>query len=229
MRYTQNIVLDFEFNAVHQGQENIPLRNEIIQIGAVRLDGCGNSLDTYTTFVKPTIETRIAWNISRLTGITTADVEEAPKFDKAVNQFFGWIGNTPTRVVTWGGEDKKVFLQECKTWDIETPANIRHWLDLQRVYPRLTKTASGRHGRMSLRAAAEWGCSDFNEACAHQALYDATKTAELMSDLLNGSYLDQRAIMNETVQNPEKATTLTSTISTMCPQLLELKALLESA
>lgn len=227
MVYSQNIVIDFEFNPVRKGHVRKGVRNEIIEIGAVRLLPNGQEKDSYETFVRPALETTIAYNITRLTGIRRRDLADAPTFPDAFAAFCAWVGTGKTRIVTWSDTDKRVLSKQCAESDIEMPANMRRWMDLQAVYPRLMKISGGAHKKLALRGAADWGCDSFSHDSAHRALYDARKTAELMSQLLDGSYKEQIETAQSCLRDPEEESSLTSNLGSQFASLAQLKQTLK--
>ena len=54
-------------------------KNEIIEIGAVKLDDTYKEIDSFKTYVKPGI-TPVTSRITNLTGITNEMVDDAPDF-----------------------------------------------------------------------------------------------------------------------------------------------------
>ena len=72
----QHIFLDFEMNqAPRRGHPNTPapLLHEIVEIGAVKLDGEYRQVDKYSAYVKPQ-HFPIGAPCTRVTGITDARV-----------------------------------------------------------------------------------------------------------------------------------------------------------
>ena len=68
-------------------------RDRITEIGAIRFSVAAGVIDTFSCFVNP--EMPIPTEITRLTGITDADVKDAPDELTALKQFLDYIGERP--------------------------------------------------------------------------------------------------------------------------------------
>ena len=225
--YDQQIVIDLEFNTVSHEAFLAGLSQEVIEIGAVRLDARGAAVDTFSTLVKPECADAITDKITSITGIRTGDVAGAPRFAEALASLAEWIGEGRTRIVAWSKSDRDQIKAECAFKGIEVPAQMRRWLDLQAVYPRIIGVGNFKR-RMSLRDAADWYGSGLDAGRAHRALYDAQVTAEMMSDLLTGDYRKLKAELEAAVplRKTGQESVLSSSIGAACAGLAELKAAL---
>ena len=73
------IFVDFEMNVVpRQLRQSAGLRQEIIEIGAVRMDGDYQVTDTFRAYIHPQYSDFVDSKIYRLTGITSRDVAARP-------------------------------------------------------------------------------------------------------------------------------------------------------
>lgn len=217
----QNIVIDLEFAPTPKEVGRQGLRNEIIEIGAVRVDGDGNAVDTFCRRVKPERVDHIAPWITGLTGIRDADVREAETFAEVLGQFCAWVGSGRIRLVAWSGTDRRQIERECAFKGIEQPAQLDRWFDLQRIYPRLMGVGDRRH-LMSLKTAADWTGAALNADSAHQALYDAQVTAELLRQIVTGEYRQQKRALAENMGTPSQDEELTASLGSRCSRLGEL-------
>ena len=168
----QNIVVDLEFAPTPKDVKRRGLGKEIIEVGAVKLDAAGNVAGTFCRYVKPAYIEHIAPKIVRLTGIHDADLRDAESIEAVIEQFAEWAGPQRTRLAAWSGSDKDQVQKECAFKNIELPNQMRHWIDLQRIYPRLMGVGDGRRS-MALRTAADWTGAGLDVSSAHRALYDA--------------------------------------------------------
>ena len=195
--YDCDIVVDLEFTpAARKACASYP-RNEVIEIGAVRL-GCQHEIaDTFECRVKPEYATDVAPFVTRLTGIHTEDLTKAPTFGEALLEFSAWIGDCHARMVCWDMVDRDQIRGEASAKEVAVPKNMRRWFDLQKVYPRVMN-ADTREGRMALRTAAAWYGIDVDDRKAHRVLYDAQVTAQLMQSLLTGAYREQLRALGTT-------------------------------
>ena len=84
------IILDMEWNQPApwkkiKYENEICLYNEIIQIGAVKLNESCDIIDTYTVNIKPQIYKEINKNVHKLTGIDEVQLEDACSFNEAIS------------------------------------------------------------------------------------------------------------------------------------------------
>lgn len=78
------VVIDIETTGLS------PARDEIIEIGAVRVRG-GKIADTFSALIKP--ERPISTFITSLTGISNAMVADAPPITEVLPRFFDFVGS----------------------------------------------------------------------------------------------------------------------------------------
>lgn len=205
--YKQNIVIDFEFTPLPKGKRINGLKSEIIEIGAVRIDDKGNTIDSFQCLVKPEFSDYVAKRIICLTGITNRIISDALSFEQALTNLAFWVSDEPrTRFVAWSDNDKRQLKNECRVKEIDIPSNFRRWMDLQTVFPYLMKIKGGRK-RLSLEDVAKIIGITVDSSEEHRALYDATITAELFSMLLTGEYEEHKSIV-QSVMKSEKDTSI---------------------
>ena len=191
--YEQHIILDFEMNPIaarYRTPENY-LEREIVEIGAVRLGKNAERVDNFQCYIKPAYNDTITYDIKKLTGITVTDVHKAISFADAVKAFADWVGyEKKTRVYSWSTSDLYQLWDECDWKAVAFPPNFRRWMDFQPIFPRLMEINTV--GRLSLTMAAQWYGIEMDTKKAHDALYDAEITAELIAPFLTGEYKVQR-------------------------------------
>lgn len=66
--FARQIVLDFEFAPVPKQRQRRGLRNEIIEVGAVKLDYHGNVMGEFSQFVQTEFTEGVAFPVRELTG-----------------------------------------------------------------------------------------------------------------------------------------------------------------
>ena len=98
----QFIIFDLEATCWDNSDTN--QINEIIEIGAVKLDESADQIDIYQTFVKPTKNPVLSEFCMGLTSIKQDNVDSAPYFAEAVQIFENWISgeNSDTALISWG-------------------------------------------------------------------------------------------------------------------------------
>lgn len=102
------IVLDLEWNQTYfpknMIKEPVLLRGEIVQIGAVKLDDGFRVVDTFKAMVAPKYYKKMHKRVSKLTGITTGQLQDGQPFPAVFEQFKAWCGQ-PCVFLTWGPDD----------------------------------------------------------------------------------------------------------------------------
>ena len=103
------IVLDMEWNQPIPGvrldyKNDRCLSNEIIQIGAVKMDEAMQINDTFEINIKPQKLKHINDSVRKLTGIDDALLANASDLASAITEFRRWCG-TDFVFLTWGYDD----------------------------------------------------------------------------------------------------------------------------
>jgi len=98
----QYIIFDLEATCWEKTSKAVRQINEIIEIGAARLDANAQVVDTYQTFVRPTKNPILSNFCTKLTSITQVDVNGASEFADVMMGFEDWIGVSPDTVFCRG-------------------------------------------------------------------------------------------------------------------------------
>lgn len=211
MRY---VVVDLEMNKLdNQYTEEKKICNqEIIEIGAVMLDNGHQEISRFKTYVKPQYSEEIRDVITKLTGITTKMVKDAPVFEEAVKQFFGWCFSYDgeCQVQAWSDSDLHQILAEIalKHYVInkEEQELIDNWMDFQNEY--IVKLGLGRV--VSLEKALNYAGIEFRGK-QHDALDDAKNTADLFKIIRDNSLFEEHLhIVKEALESKPMVNTLGS-------------------
>ncbi len=170
------IILDLEWNSAYCKWQQRFL-NEIIEIGAVKLDADLREVDRFQCFVRSRLTKRLRSRFKGLTNISNEDMLSGVPFDEAVHRFTEWAGRD-TVTLTWSNSDVYALLDNMKTLlDTDTIPFLYCYGDMQKyVQEQLGVTGN----QISLTAAAEKMGVDFEEYAAHRALGDCLCSAELL-------------------------------------------------
>lgn len=163
--FARQIVLDFEFAPVPKQRQRRGLRNEIIEVGAVKLDYHGNAMGEFSQFVQTEFTEGVAFLVRELTGISAVDTAMADPLYVVIKRLSDWIGRYSAQVVCWSGADHRQLLTECQAKHIDLSAFPTDWADLQAFYTSIMDV--GSHGRVSLGDAAAWFGIEFDESTGH--------------------------------------------------------------
>lgn len=167
------IVLDLEWNQAFTPKmmvkKPVLLRGEIVQIGAVKLDENYRILDTFKIMVTPKHYTKMHKKVTKITRITTEELQYGFPFPVAMKHFQKWCGEEFT-FLTWGPEDVEIFRSNMMLHHLDT-----EWLpkayDLQIIFD---SQITNENRQVSLLDAME----QVGEPAlvAHDALNDARNT-----------------------------------------------------
>lgn len=196
------VVLDMEWNQPTDPQKIVKepavLHGEVVQIGAVKLDGECNVLDTFNVMVTPKYYKKMHWRVAKLTKITTKELKQGMPFAEAVEQFRLWCGEDFV-ILTWGPSDMEML--RCNMLVHKLSAD---WLpatyNLQKIFDN---QVSNEHRQISLTEAVERVGETALDA--HDALNDAKNTAIVCRHLDMALGLEKyETLENQLKMNPEK-------------------------
>ncbi len=167
------IVLDLEWNQPFDMRSMVKrpvmLHGEIIQIGAVKLDENYHILDTFKIMVSPKYYTKMHKKVSKLTGITTEELQYGFPFPIAFKHFRKWCGEK-FAFLTWGPDDIEMLRDNMMLYEI-TLDWIPHTYNLQVIFD---DQIAKEKRQISLSDAMERIGEPALEA--HDALNDAKNT-----------------------------------------------------
>lgn len=112
------LIVDLEATCCDRNGKNpnlIPRSEmEIIEIGAVILEAKNlTTIIEFDTFVRPVQHPTLTSFCTQLTTIRQKDVDAAPTFPQALEQFKQWLAPYPNLLFcSWGDYDRKQFIQD---------------------------------------------------------------------------------------------------------------------
>lgn len=202
----QRIIVDLEFTPIPDKAIQRNLRQEIIEIGAVRLDDNFAFVDSFDTYVRPEY-TNVDRTVYHLTGIERAELAHAPLLDDALDAFQRWIGPEPFRIYQWSENDKKQIVQEIRFKALEKKHvvfAVKHWCDIQRLYTRVFHKSSV----LSLKNALAELALEF-EGQTHNACDDAKNTARLLQTMaVKEIYAEVVGNIQNVLQAPKRTSSI---------------------
>ena len=174
------IVLDLEWNQRYGRQQGFctSLAQEIVEIGAVKLDASLRIAGQFQASVRPVVCPVMHRHVRRLTGISDADCRDGWPFREAGEALMAFCGEDFI-LCTWGPDDYPVLRRNLAYWMLS-----QQWLpdpvDAQRMYSLLQCT--GKIRQVSLEDAME-ALELPLELPSHRALHDAYHTAQVVRRL----------------------------------------------
>ena len=175
------VVIDLEMCRVPKAArcEEFPCANELIQIGAVLLNGRYEVEGTFMRYVKPSFG-QVDQYIERLTGITPRMLEDAPSAAQALAAFADWMPQDAL-LVTWSDNDTRQIGLEMTHKQIRSDAlraRMEDYIDCQQLFSERMQTTR-LYRLFEALAITDTVCT----AREHDALEDARNTAALFGRL----------------------------------------------
>lgn len=149
--------------------------NEVIEIGAVKMDRFGDVLGSFNQFVKPMVNPLLSHFCQKLTSIEQADVDQAKKFPQVIQQFKDWIDiyDHEYLLCAWGNADKRLLSNDCHLHKLETEW-LEPFINLKDQYNEIKKNPQ----KTGLRASVRREGYEFT-GVQHRAIADAENTAKI--------------------------------------------------
>ncbi len=177
------IVVDLEWNQYPKwartpiSREGIVMPHEIIQIGAVKVDGHFHVVETFSEAVRLQGRRKLSKHVARVVCKTQEDIDQGVDFPVAYARFSNWSADAE-RFITWGSDDLRVFQNNLDYYKM-SGLEQELWYDAQLIFARQIR---GDRVQTSLAKAAEMMGEDENLA-HHDALNDAYITASVCRHL----------------------------------------------
>ena len=215
----KHVVVDLEMNPVSREFREVrrKLNEEVIEIGAVRLDENFQQEAEFQCYVKPEYGP-IKKHITSLTGITQAMVADKKTYAACFQDFVDWVGEEETKIYSWSMSDIKQLRSECryKLPDFDIGWLNARWVDLQQEFDdRL-----GLHNSLALKHAL--GAMDHKfEGTQHTALADAINTSAILTLMQDDAKF--KVTMKPVLEILQPKDDLASSIGDLCPELAKLQ------
>ena len=214
-----HVVVDLEMNPIGREYKEVrrKLTDEVIEIGAVKLDDSFQQVGEFQCYVRPEYGD-IKRHITKLTSITNEMVKDQELFGACFQRFLDWIGEDETTIYSWSTSDLKQLRHECrwKLKEFDTAWLNAHWVDLQKQFDdRL-----GLHNSLALKHALGAMDLDF-EGTQHTALADAANTSAILALMQDETKF--RETMQPVLELLKPKEELSSSIGDLCPELLKLQ------
>ncbi|MCQ2474663.1 MAG: exonuclease domain-containing protein [Clostridia bacterium] len=185
----QYVIMDLEWNNTY-AKKAAGYINEIIEIGAVKLDSSLEIVDTFSHIIRSQIGKKLRGSVKRLTHLTNDDINTGMPFTKSFSLFRKWIGNEETVILTWGDGDIRVLLDNFKYLNgIKTIPFLDNYCDLQKYFQSVYKCTKGQ--QTGLLTAAQILEIDPEKYIHHRALGDSMLTADIFKAIYNEKMLNE--------------------------------------
>ncbi len=181
----QYIILDLEWNGVYSKKLKRYF-NEIIEFGAVRLDGHRRLTDSFHMFVRPQVTSQLSKVVTDLTSLSIDDLEQGFSFPKVVRHFSRWIGPEETILMTWGDTDLHMLLENCQYFFHSNRIPfLARYVDVQQYCQSKLDGPKTTGLQLGLSKAAQQMGMDLDENEMHRALDDSRVAGEIFAKLFD--------------------------------------------
>lgn len=185
------IIMDLEWNNsyVKSTQKFI---NEIIEIGAVKLNSKLETVDTFSELIKPVISKKLRSRIKNLTHITNDDIKGGKPFSAVMADFENWVGEDAV-IMTWGDTDIRTLLSNYKMFLKKSGIGfIKKYVDLQKYCQCFIDMENVQQAGLSY--AAQCLEIDTESFPHHRALDDSLLSAECLKKVFDNEKLSDHIL-----------------------------------
>jgi len=150
--------------------------NEIIEIGAVKVNQYGELLGSFESFIKPYVNPILSHFCSKLTSIQQSNVDRAKLYPKVIENFKDWIFEEESDylLASWGSFDKQFIINDCKLHKLDYDWVMDNYTDLKGQYSEIKNLEKDK----GLKAAVKLEGFEFT-GIHHRAISDAENLAKI--------------------------------------------------
>lgn len=171
------IIFDLEWNNAYNYKTKKGF-NEIIEIGAVKLDKNFNIVGTFKQLIKPQVSKKLSSRFKNLTHITSEEIKEKGiPFENAVSDFARWSENDKSVFMSWSNSDLYVLVDNFQYFFGKTTVDfMKKYADVQKFCQRNIKTENSN--QIGLSNCAELLNISVDSENLHRALEDCYLAAK---------------------------------------------------
>lgn len=170
------IIFDLEWNNGFSSSLNKSI-NEIIEIGAVRLDSNLRIVSTFKQMIKTKFTGKLAKRVTELTHITNEEMQQQGiDFSVAIERFASWVGSSDCVFMSWSDSDMYVLAESTGLYSDVRFDFIKRYADLQSYCQRFIDEQTNNQISL-LNASVKFGIES-DEEVLHRALTDCYLSAK---------------------------------------------------
>ncbi len=188
------VLLDLEWNSAYCKSEG-KFVNEIIEIGAVKLDENLNEISSFDAIIRSQLTRRLRTHFKDLTNISNDEMAAGRPLKSIFEEYTKWAGKD-TVTLTWSNSDLYALYENCLLFLKEkTVPCISVYADLQKhVQNELVRAGQEINSQIGLANAAErLGISTVGLEL-HRAIDDSRLCAQILRKVANLNALKALAI-----------------------------------
>lgn len=165
------IIFDLEWNNAYNYKTQKGM-NEIVEIGAVKLNSALEIVDTFKQLIKPRVSKKLGSRFKNLTNISMDEINEyGIDFDEAFSDFSRWSRGEQNVFLSWSTSDLYTLVDNfIKFKGITYIDFITQYADVQKYCMQFADNPGGN--QISLSRCAELFDIDLSDKNLHRALED---------------------------------------------------------
>ncbi|WP_338596919.1 3'-5' exonuclease [Clostridium baratii] len=225
------VIIDLEFNNLNNITKYYPdfyekyeyinsleVQNEIIEIGAIKVDKYMKVIGKWKAYIKPSILPILNPEIIDITNITNKDLEKGISFEEGMDKLKSFVSDDI--LCSWAKDDVAQIIINAHHHNYENLKWIRNYLDIQEY----TSNVLGVKKSLSLKNALKRLNIKIDNSLLHDALNDAEFTVQVFRKLYNHRILKNYLIQNIydmpaiTVKELDGITLECNKIKSLCPR-----------
>lgn len=177
----QYVILDLEWNSGYSKKKH-GFINEIIEIGAVKLNEAMEIVGQFSIFVRPDITKRLNPMVKELTQITNEDLVRGATFGYAVSKFKKFCEGSV--IMSWSTSDLIALEANCEYYyGSRSIPFLKYYADVQAYCQQ--RLDPGIKNQLALQNAAELLKIETDDIPLHRAVGDSILTARVLKELYN--------------------------------------------
>lgn len=187
------VIIDLEFNNLvdikkylpniyedNPYLKNLDIDNEIIEIGAIKLDNYMKPIKEVKAFIKPSIIKILNPKISEITNITEKDLELGIEFVEGMDMIKSLVDEGDI-VCSWAKDDIIHIIRNSNYHGYKDLSWLKNYLDIQEYSTKIL----GKKKSLSLKNALEEFKIKMDNNTLHDALNDAVYTSLVFKRIYN--------------------------------------------
>lgn len=181
------VIFDLEWNNAYDYKLKKGV-NEIIEIGAIKLDEKLNIIDTFKQLIKPKLSKKLSSRFKNLTHISMEEIDNSGiAFEAAIADFSRWSGGENSIFLSWSNSDLYVLIDNFKKFmGISSVDFIKKYADLQKYCQSFIE--NGNANQISLAHCAELFEINVDTENLHRALEDCYLSSECFKKVFNSKF-----------------------------------------
>ena len=181
------VIFDLEWNNAYDYKLKKGV-NEIIEIGAIKLDEKLNIIDTFKQLIKPKLSKKLSSRFKNLTHISMEEIDNSGvAFEEAIADFSRWSGGENSVFLSWSNSDLYVLIDNFKKFmGVSSVDFIKKYADLQKYCQSFIENDNAN--QISLAHCAELFEINVDTENLHRALEDCYLSSECFKKVFNSKF-----------------------------------------